>query len=94
MIWSTYIPLEFEKEAFEFAYTIVTRTSGILIIAITEQTQDVYKKVLGLLNKERLIFWDKYSEDKFNSFCETYIPVEIPDEDDDEELNALDSITL
>jgi DNA helicase II / ATP-dependent DNA helicase PcrA len=94
VIWSTYIPLEFEKEAFEFAYTIVTRTSGILIIAITEQTQDVYKKVLGLLNKERLIFWDKYSEDKFNSFCETYIPVEIPDEDDDEELNDLDSITL
>lgn len=84
VIWATYIPLEFEGEAFEFAYTIVTRTSGILIIVITEQTQDVYKKVLGLLNPERLIFWDKNSEDKFNTFCETYIPVEIPDEDSDE----------
>ncbi|RTY84773.1 hypothetical protein EKL99_01900 [Flavobacterium sp. ZB4P23] len=37
VIWSTYIPLEFEKEAFEFAYTIITRTSGVLIIVITEQ---------------------------------------------------------
>jgi hypothetical protein len=56
----------------------------------------VYKKVLGLLNKESLIFWDKTSEDKFNSFCGTYIPVEIPDEDSDqdEELNALDIIIL
>ena len=91
VIWATYIPLEFEKEAFEFAYTIVTRTSGILVIVITEQTQDVYKKVLGLLNPDRLIFWDKNSEDKFNTFCETYIPVEIPDEDiEDEELDLID----
>jgi hypothetical protein len=91
VIWSTYIPLEFEKEAFEFAYTIVTRTSRVLIIAITDQTQVVFKKVLGLLNSERLIFWDKNSKDKFNAFCETYIPIEIPDEDSDEndELEAI-----
>lgn len=93
VIWSTYISLEFEKEAFEFAYTIMTRTSGILIIAITEQTQEVYKKVLGLLNKERLIFWDRNSEEKFKSFCEDYIPEPILDEDEDE-LDILDTIIL
>lgn len=84
VIWATYVPLEFEKEAFEFAYTIVTRTSGILIIVITEETQEVYKKILGLLNKERLIFWDKNSEEKFMSFCEDYIPEPILDEDEDD----------
>ncbi|MFN3753983.1 UvrD-helicase domain-containing protein [Flavobacterium sp.] len=89
VIWATYIPLEFEKEVFEFAYTIVTRTSGILIIAITEQTQSVYKKVLGLLNKERLIFWDEISENKFNSFCENYVAEAIPDEDDEIDLKGL-----
>jgi DNA helicase-2/ATP-dependent DNA helicase PcrA len=93
VIWATYVPLEFEKEAFEFAYTIVTRTSGILVIIITEETQEVYKKVLGLLNKERLIFWDKNSEDKFKSFCEDYIPEPILDEDE-EELDTLDSFIL
>ena len=35
VLWSTRIPLEFEREVFEFAYTIVTRTSCILIVAIT-----------------------------------------------------------
>ena len=85
VIWATYVPLEFENEAFEFAYTIVTRTSGILIIAITDLSQDVYKKVLGLLNPERLIFWDRSSEDKFNTFCETYIAEAIIDEDYTEE---------
>jgi len=84
VIWATYVPLEFEKEAFEFAYTIVTRTSGVLIIIIKEGTQEVYKKILGLLNKERLIFWDKKSEEKFMSFCEDYIPEPILDEDEDE----------
>ena len=92
VIWSTYIPLEFEKEAFEFAYTIITRTSGVLIIVITEQTQDVYKKVLGLLNKERIIFWDKNSEEKFKSFCEDYVPEPILDEDGED--NFLDEIIL
>ncbi|MFM9826114.1 hypothetical protein [Flavobacterium sp.] len=87
---STYIPLEFEKEAFEFAYTIITRTYGVLIIVITEQTVDVYKKVPGLLNKERIIFWDKNSEEKFKSFCEDYVPMEILDEDE----NDLDFIVL
>jgi DNA helicase-2/ATP-dependent DNA helicase PcrA len=81
VLWSTRIPLEFEKEVFEFAYTIVTRTSCILIVAITDKTQNVYKKILGLLNSERLIMWDKETEQKFATFCEEYEPETIEDED-------------
>lgn len=81
VLWSTRIPLEFEKEVFEFAYTIVTRTSCILIIAITDKTQNIYKKILGLLNSERLIMWDKETEQKFATFCEEYEPETIEDED-------------
>lgn len=84
VIWSTYIPLEYEKEAFEFAYTIITRTSGVLIILISEETQIVYKKVLGLLKNNRIIFWDKISEDKFNALKEDYNAEPIIDEDDEE----------
>jgi len=73
--------LEFEKEVFEFAYTIVTRTSCILIIALTEETQNIYKKILGLLVRERLIMWDKDTETKFDAFCEEYEPVTIEDEE-------------
>lgn len=81
VLWSTRIPLEFEKEVFEFAYTIVTRTSCILIIALTDTTQNVYKKTLGLLDRERLIFWDEQTETKFDTFCEEYELITIEDED-------------
>lgn len=81
ILWSTGIPLEFEKEVFEFAYTIVTRTSCILIVAITNNTQNIYKKILGLLNRERLIMWDSETEHKFTTFCEKYVPEQIEDED-------------
>jgi hypothetical protein len=83
VLWSTSIPLEFEKEVFEFSYTIVTRTSCILIVVLTDNTQNVYKKILGLLEKERLIMWDKETEEKFDTFCEVYKPETIVDEDHD-----------
>lgn len=83
VLWSTRIPIEFEKEVFEFAYTIVTRTSCLLIIALTDNTQNIYKKILGLLNSERLIMWDKETENKFDMFCERYDPETIIDEDQD-----------
>lgn len=81
VLWSTRIPLEFEKEVFEFSYTIVTRTWCILIIGLTEETQNSYKKILGLLNKERLIMWDNETEIKFTTFCEEYTAETIVDED-------------
>lgn len=81
VLWSTRIPLEFEKEVFEFSYTIMTRTSCILIIGLTEETQNSYKKILGLLEKERLIMWDSETETKFTSFCEGYNAETIVDED-------------
>lgn len=83
VLWSTRIPLEFEREVFEFAYTIVTRTSCILIIALTDNTQNVYKKILGLLNIERLIMWDNETSNKFHTFCEQYQPETVVDEDQD-----------
>jgi DNA helicase-2/ATP-dependent DNA helicase PcrA len=81
VLWSTRMPLEFENEVFEFSYTIVTRTSCILIIALTDKTQNIYKKILGLLNIDRLIIWDRETEQKFDTFCEEYEPEPIEDED-------------
>lgn len=81
VLWSTKIPLEFEKEVFEFAYTILTRTSCILIIALSDTTQNIYKKILGLLDRERIIMWDKETETKFDTFCEEYEAIAIEDED-------------
>jgi hypothetical protein len=81
VVWSTRVPFEYESEIFEFAYTIMTRTSCILIVAITDNTQDVYKKILGMLNRERLILWDSETEFEFETFCEEYILETVEDED-------------
>jgi hypothetical protein len=80
VIWSTRTPLEYEKEVYEFAYTILTRTSSILIIALSDNTQDIYKQVIGLLRRDRLIFWDKTTEDRFEGFCEKVGNIKVVDE--------------
>lgn len=80
IIWSTRIPLEYEKEVYEFTYTILTRTSSLLIVALSDNTNPIYKQVVGMLDRERLIFWDKVTEDKFDSFCEDVEVIPVVDE--------------
>ena len=70
VLWSTrIIPIEYEDNALEFVYTILSRTSCILIIALSPQTIPAYKEIIGLLNQERAIFWDKDTESRFPDFC-------------------------
>lgn len=91
VIWSTRTPLEFKKEKFEFVYTILSRTSCILIIALfndpdNEQsnTQDIFMEAIGLLRRDRIIFWDKETEEAFDLFCQD---VQNGDLENDEEDN-------
>ena len=70
IIWSTRAKIEYEKEVFEFVYTILSRTSAILIVALSDNSLPVFKPVIGRFNRKRLILWDRETEDKFNAFCE------------------------
>ena len=69
VVWSTRKGIKQKKEVYESIYTILSRTSGILIIALFDETQDIYKPIINRLNKERLIFWDEETESKFPDFC-------------------------
>lgn len=69
VLWSTRKDIEYKDEVAEFVYTILSRTSGILIIALTSMTLSKYNKVINLLRKDRLIIWDKETADKFLTFC-------------------------
>ncbi len=81
ILWSTRAEIEFEKEVYEFIYTILTRTSSVLIVALFPETKPIYKRVIHLLRKDRIIFWDTITKQKFNEFCEqTEIEV-LEDED-------------
>ena len=76
VIWSTRAPIEFKKEKFEFVYTILSRTSCLLIIALFDdpdnpesRTQEEFKEAISLLRPDRVIFWDKETKDNFKTFC-------------------------
>ena len=67
LIWSTRIKINDIEETENFVYTILTRTSGILIIAIFEDTHESYFDIIRGFRKDRIIIWDKDTEDFYNS---------------------------
>jgi len=81
ILWSTRANIEFEKEIYEFIYTILTRTSSILIIALFKETKPIYKKVINLLRSDRIILWDLITKQKFKEFCE-HTEIEIQEDED------------
>jgi hypothetical protein len=70
ILWSTRVNIPDADEIFEFVYTIMTRTSGILIIAIFDDILEEYKNVLRLLRKDRLIIWDENTKNHLNIIYE------------------------
>ena len=74
VIWSTRAEIEYEKEVYEFVYTILSRTSSILIIALSENSLPIYRPVLGKLRNDRLIMWDNETNLFFNSYKELVNP--------------------
>jgi DNA helicase-2/ATP-dependent DNA helicase PcrA len=58
IVWSTKPNIPDEDEIFNYVYTIMTRTSGILIIALYDNCNPKFKEIINLIRKDRLIFWD------------------------------------
>ena len=82
ILWSTRIDIDDENEAYEFVYTILTRTSSILIIALSDTTKIYYKKIINYLDQDKIILWDQQTKDKYKSFCEA-VKVEMVSDDNE-----------
>jgi DNA helicase-2/ATP-dependent DNA helicase PcrA len=68
VIWSTRALYQSEDDSLEFVYTILTRSSGLAVIAYFEgETPDSYRTVMNTLNKELLLSWDKRSQDALDA---------------------------
>lgn len=68
VIWSTRALYQSEDDSLEFVYTILTRSSGLAVIAYFEgETPDSYRTVMNTLNKELLLSWDKGSQDALDA---------------------------
>jgi DNA helicase-2/ATP-dependent DNA helicase PcrA len=68
VLWSVRKRVENDKEAEEIVYTILTRTSSILIIALSEEITNVYKEIIGTFDRSRLILWDEETKNKYSDF--------------------------
>lgn len=58
VVWSLQAEIEFEDESLEFAYTIMTRTNCILVLALTDASKSINVEKLQYLRNDRLIIWD------------------------------------
>jgi hypothetical protein len=65
VVWSTRLRASREDELFNFVYTILTRTSSILIIAMFADLDSETKEILKKLDKKRLIFFDQESQENY-----------------------------
>lgn len=61
VIWSTRASIPAEDDHAEYAYTILTRTSGMAVIALFPGTSVRVQEVLGTFKSEEIICWDEVS---------------------------------
>ncbi len=80
VLWSSRIDIDDENESYEFIYTILTRTSSLLIIALSDKTKNYYKKIINYLDQDKIILWDQETKDKYQSFRES-VKIEMVMED-------------
>lgn len=67
IIWSTRAKIQDEEEIYNFVYTILTRTSSILIIALFPDTPEYVWDILKMFDEDKLILWDEASKRIFSA---------------------------
>ena len=61
VIWSTRAAIPGEDDHLEYAYTILTRTSGMAVIALFPEASEGVREVLATFKREEVILWDQES---------------------------------
>ncbi len=61
VIWSTRATIPGEDDHLEYAYTILTRTSGMAVVALFPDVSDGVREVLATFEPEEVIYWDDRS---------------------------------
>jgi hypothetical protein len=71
VVWSTRSRIGSDEDQFQFIYTILTRTTSLLIIAIFEEIPEHSKQAILKLRRDRLICWDEASEQRYSNLLST-----------------------
>ena len=69
VVWSTAIKIEGEEDVFHYIYTILTRTSKLLIITLSDDSPGYVSKTFEILKNSNTdyIVWDKETESYLRS---------------------------
>ncbi len=65
VVWSTKSRIGSDEDQFQFIYTILTRTTSLLIVALFDNISMSCKEAISKFREDRLIFWDQASENQY-----------------------------
>jgi len=68
ILWSTRIQITDIEGINNYVYTILTRTSGILIIALFSDLNKVYYNIIKSLRQDRVLIWDNETKEFLNGY--------------------------
>lgn len=69
VVWSTRAEVPADDDAEEFVYTILTRGSGVLVIALFPGPCEAFQAVLNTFMPESVLLWDNESKKAFRAAC-------------------------
>lgn len=85
VLWDTLAAVNTSNETEEFIYTILTRTTNVLVIAVRDKLKTGYFDIIKDFAADRLIFWDQKSREVYHNICNrTFDPKAIEDEEDED----------
>jgi superfamily I DNA and RNA helicase len=99
VIWSTRVGVDTHKDVFEFVYTILTRTTSVLIIAICASMNTRFTQAVSFLiqEEEKVIMWDLETESEMRSIKRGTFPAvddEDPDEPDETGMQSTSNVSI
>ena len=67
VVWSTGRSLRSDDTSAEWIYTILSRTTGLLVIRIDAETPPDIARVISQRDSKRLMFWTRRAEEAFDA---------------------------
>lgn len=68
VVWSTRASMPVDESVEEWIYTILSRTTSLLVIALSATTAPNISEVVARLRKDRLLFWTPDAEALFDAW--------------------------
>jgi hypothetical protein len=65
VVWSTRAEIDADDSLLEWIYTILTRTTGVLIVLLSVETPEEVRRILGRLREDRVLPWTAQAEQRF-----------------------------